>query len=108
MIAVKRLVYERLVIAFHNYFQEITGYSVSTRTKRSGATYVIPPFNVEHAGRLHVFGSWTTTELVAIRRALEHLRTFDYPSPMVLQGDSRSTFLQLYKLDQTGLPAREV
>lgn len=94
MIVVQRLVDERLAVAYPDHRQVSSDGSVNTRIKTATAAYAILALNLEHAGRLHVLALSTTTELVAIRMALEHLRTLYHPSLVVLLTNSCSALLQ--------------
>lgn len=85
-----RLVDERLAIASPDHVRVLADVSVTARTKTAIAAYAMPVCNVMHSGRLHVFTMSRTTALVAIKMALEYLRTLDHPHCVVLLTDSRS------------------
>lgn len=81
---------------------------MNTRPKTATAGYETPAYSAENACSVHVFASSTTTEMVAIRMALERFRTLDHPSLAVFLTDSRSVRLQLSNPDQAELLTREV
>lgn len=94
MIVVQCFFDERIGIAFPDHLWALADGPLNARTKTATGGYEIPVFHVEHAGRLYVFALLTTTELVAIRIAVEHLQTLKPPSLVVRLTDSCSALLQ--------------